>query len=157
MADIVGITGASTEIAAQYAQLADGDLNQAITLYYENGGADLSGQPSTTSAPQLPPRPQPQTGYEDPSGVVHIDSDDDDAPQTHARSNTFDADAEMARRLQEEMYGGPGQEESIRAPDARQAQTLVGPGVDDDYPNIPAAIQEQYQAIQNRRAPTGMY
>ena len=170
IAEITTITNCDPRIAAQYLQLADGDPNQAITLFFENGGADLSGQSTTaTTTTQQPTRPQ-AAGYEDPNGVVHLDSDDEDErPAAQGRGhpqaggNTFDSDLEMARRLQEEMYGGPGgpggpgggtEDDEIRAPIARQAQTLIGPDADMDFPtmeDIPSAVQQQMRAIQQRR------
>ena len=170
IAEITTITNCDPRIAAQYLQLADGDPNQAITLFFENGGADLSGQSATaTATAQQSTLPQP-AGYEDPNGVVHLDSDDEDERraaqgrgQPPAGGNTFDSDLEMARRLQEEMYGGPGgpggpgggtEEDDIRAPIARQAQTLIGPDAEMDFPtmeDLPSAVRQQMRAIQQRR------
>ena len=166
IAEITTITNCDPHIAAQYLQLADGDPNQAITLYFENGGADLSGQTATAATTSTQPaRPQP-SGYEDPNGIVHIDSDDEGErgvdqgrSQIGGGGHTFDSDLEMARRLQEEMYGGPGgsrenEEDEIRAPIARQAETLVGPGAEMTFPpidDLPSAVQQQMRALQQRR------
>lgn len=122
------ITGSTPELATQYLQLTEFNIEQAMQLYFENDGAPLTREPvPTTSTSNIPSR----SGYEDASGVVHIDSDDDDA-QTANRGGAFEDDAAMARRLQEEMYGGQTAPEpdEVRAPMARTTETLVGPEAD---------------------------
>ncbi|KAK3362362.1 hypothetical protein B0T25DRAFT_4649 [Lasiosphaeria hispida] len=94
-------------------------------------------------------RPQ-RAGREDAQGVIHLeDSDDDDVQMTEdesfgqfddgddadeavavARTAQEEEDAAMAKRLQEELYGGgPAivDEEGVRAPMARTTETLVAP------------------------------
>jgi UBX domain-containing protein 7 len=180
VAQIVNITSASPERAAQYLQLADGDLDAAVMLYFENNGADPSGGPSSSySAPPPPPASSRPGATGDAQNPIDIDdgtiSDDNDPeitgfrkagasegqPQPQSIGATFDSDAEYARRLQEEMYGGAGGqgptgEEEVRAPIARQSETLLGPGADVGPLNdrdIPAHVMEQMQRMQNRRAP----
>ncbi|KAL4908127.1 hypothetical protein BDW74DRAFT_146897 [Aspergillus multicolor] len=125
------ITGSKPELAAQYLQLTDFNIEQAMQLYFENDGAELTRDPvPSTLATDTASRPM---GYEDASGVVHIDSDEDEAqstPRNPANTSTFEDDAAMARRLQEEMYGGQGPADEVRAPMARTTETLVGPGED---------------------------
>ncbi|KAL6250342.1 UBX domain protein Ubx2 [Rhinocladiella similis] len=166
IASVVTVTGSTPEIAAQYVQLADGDPNQAVQLFFENGGADLGvafqpPQPSTSSRP---------TG--DAQNPINLDadehiSDDNDPEITGFRkssrdaapsrfTNDFEDDEAMARRLQEEMYGGNGVEHNVRAPIARQAETLVGPGADPfptAGPEYDAALDERLRAFQRRRNP----
>lgn len=155
MAQFAEITGATPELATQYLQLADFDIEQSMQLFFENGGAPL------TEEPTQPPR---RTRFEDEAGVVHIDSDTDDenpsAPRqssTHAAGgSTFEDDAAMARRLQEEMYGGGAgaggigaNDEDVRAPMARTTETLVGPGLDyDDEEDMHTNILSQLRARQ---------
>lgn len=172
IATLVAVTGTTPELAAQYAQLADGDANQAVTLFFENNGADLAA--STSS--QLPP-----TSTSNQPGHAHdpINLDDDDEnitddndpeitgfhrnsgrrqpPAPAAAAAPFEDDEAMARRLQEEMYGGGGVDEPLRAPIARQSETLVGAGADlplsgSDYD---AAVQERLRAF-NSRTSRGM-
>lgn len=131
VAQFTEITGSTPELATQYLSLADFQIEQAMQLYFENGGAPLTEEPARPSRP---------TNFEDESGVVHIDSDDDDVQPAQARptqpagGGTFEDDAAMARRLQEEMYGerGAGVEDEVRAPMARTTETLVGPEADFD-------------------------
>lgn len=83
-----GITGATPQRAEQYLRLTDGNLEQAVQLYFDSDGVDLEGQDppteSTDSQPtrvptESPTRAQPagSTGYADEGGVVHLDSDED--------------------------------------------------------------------------------
>lgn len=163
IAQFTSITSASPSQAAQYLSLADGHLEQAIQLFFEN--PDLA---SNTTAPTQPvSQPQQsrgsrrqQSGYtEDDDGVIHLDSDDgepmvddeDDDDVEMIGSNTIrqtvdeDADAEMARRLQNEMYqSNSGMEaDTVRAPIERVRQTLVGGEYDYDDADVSAMIQER--------------
>lgn len=128
VAQFIDITDSSPGLATQYLQLTDFNIEQAMQLYFENGGAPLTEEPAN------PPR---QSAYEDESGVVHIDSDEDENTRPAHRpaaGGTFDDDAAMARRLQEEMYGGAENNDGdgVRAPMARTTETLVGPEPDFD-------------------------
>jgi UBX domain-containing protein 7 len=146
VAVMVAVTNCAPELAKTYLSLCDGDAQAAIALFFDQGGADLGA----TSAPPAPSRPTPGNA-DDP---ITID-DDDDIPQDREASHTigFDADAEMARRMQEEMYGGAGGEDEVRAPIARQAETLLGPGADYDMggPPISDAVQQRMMELQSRR------
>lgn len=170
IATVATVTGATPELAAQYVQLADGDANQAVQLFFENGGADLAG----SSAPQpVPPTTSRQSG--DAQNPIDLDdeeniTDDNDPEVTGFRKSTqrnapsqptttsdFQDDEAMARRLQEEMYGEGGVDEPIRAPIARQAETLVGAGAG----SLPlsgaaydAAVEARMQAFERRRHPS---
>ncbi|KAJ6145558.1 hypothetical protein N7470_009453 [Penicillium chermesinum] len=129
VAQFTEITGATPELATQYLQLADFQIEQAMQLYFENEGAPLTAEPA---------QPTRRPAFEDESGVVHIDSDSDtdtpaERPTQQPGNAFFDDDAAMARRLQEEMYGGiiPGNDDDgVRAPMARTTETLVGPEAD---------------------------
>lgn len=140
VAQFVEITGASPEIAAQYLQLADSNIESAMQLYFENGGNPI--QPTAdSSAPQSSTRPGQSTGYQDEDGVIHLDSEDENnggvpvgqEGAAQAAGNTFDADLEMARRLQEEFYTGGDPTDNVRAPIERRTETLVGPGLDNGF------------------------
>ena len=93
---------------------------------------------------------------------------DDDSPEiTHSRrvgpqhpqhqSSLYEDDAAMAQRLQEEMYGSAGDangEETVRAPLARQSETLVGPGADMggfSATEMPGEVERRMQEMQRRR------
>ena len=71
IAQFTEITGSNPELATQYLQLADFNIEQAMQLYFENGGAPLTEEPRQNSH---------TSNYEDESGIVHIDSDSDDDP-----------------------------------------------------------------------------
>ncbi|KAJ5825976.1 hypothetical protein N7474_003114 [Penicillium riverlandense] len=163
VAQFTEITGSSPELATQYLQLADLNIEQAMQLYFENGGAPLTDEPTTR-----PPAPQPvprRSGFEDESGVVHVDSDSEDELAAATRTQpsaipdagtTFDDDAAMARRLQEEMYGTAPDgeaEDGVRAPMARTTETLVGPGLDFDEDDMHANILSQLRTRQRGGRP----
>src|ERR1700712_540000 len=144
VAQFTGITAATPSQAEQYLRLTEGNLEQAIQLFFEDPNLASFQAPSAAATTQTQPtsssRPKRKAYTEDADGVVHVDSDDDDdfemsdAPDGGgALRPDLDADEEMARRLQEEMYaGGRADPESVRAPMARTTETLVGgPGFDD--------------------------
>ncbi|KAJ5558751.1 hypothetical protein N7535_009369 [Penicillium sp. DV-2018c] len=126
VAQFTEITSSTPQLAIQYLQVTNFQIPEAVQLYFDNGGAPLTNEPT---------QPSRGSGIPDGQEVVNIDSDsDDDIPQRSARP-TFDDDEAMARRLQEEMYGGPGgvpDQDEVRAPMARTTETLVGPGADFD-------------------------
>lgn len=148
-------TSSTPEVARHFLQITDGDVQQAIQLFFDS--PELANAASTSSAPAPVPassRPRQPVGREDSKGVVHLDSDDDDdamemdddapvtssaAPPAASNDNqgTYEDDEAMARRLQEEMYtggadmgpkGGDYDADGVRAPIARTTETLLGPG-----------------------------
>lgn len=181
---VMSVTNTTPDLAQQYLTLADGDPEQAITLFFENGGADLAG--NLTQPPQAPeqasqPRSRPsRAGHEDDEGRIVIDDDDDGdddddenveraptsrdrdtnpsaRPASFQNSNAFEDDAAMAARLQQEMYSSGDasetyDEDGVRAPIARQAQTLVGPGASDDVGMGRDAITRQIDMLRTRAA-----
>jgi UBX domain-containing protein 7 len=159
IATVVAVCSTTPEIAAQYAQLADGDPAQAVTLFYENGGADLAA----ASTPPPPAPAQPRSNHDNP---IDLDTEDDiqndDGAEvagyprsTKRTAGDFEDDEAMARRLQNEMYGEGGTEEDIRAPIARQSEVLVGPGADMmqgmGASAYPPSIEDRMAALARRR------
>lgn len=162
IATVVSVCGTTPDLAARYVQLADGDANQAVQLFFESGGADLFG---SSSSQNPPPRTTPhQTG--DAGAPIDVDaedniSDDNDPEVTGFRRTTqpppadYEDDEAIARRLQNEMYGeGDSMNEEIRAPIARQAETLVG-GYGSNLPMADAqyssAVEDRMRTIERRR------
>lgn len=158
VAQFTEITSSSPELATQYLQLTDFNIEQAMQLYFENGGAPLTDDPApSTSGPQ-------RSGFEDESGVVHVDSDDDvtvdesrSGPRGQpAQESNFEDDETMARRLQEELYGSAGgagggdDSDGVRAPMARTTETLVGPEDDFGDGDMQSTILSQLRARQQR-------
>jgi UBX domain-containing protein 7 len=164
VAQFTEITGSTSELAVQYLELTDYNLEQAMQLYFENGGAEIVEQPSRPQPEMSRSQPSSQPNvYEDATGVVHLDSDDeleeiegdvvDEIPSSPpARSPTgphVEDDAAMARRLQEELYAGTESVDGVRAPIARTTETLgPGDGFDDD--EIQSAVLNQMRARQSR-------
>ncbi len=188
-----GITGASPEVARGFLEMAGGDVERAITLFFENPdlasgvGAGMSGSSSTPAPAPAPGGRRGNAGREDSSGVIHIPSDDEDhdmdyedvesdddndgghAAAMQAANTAQEAeDAAMAKRLQEEMYQGPGggggsggggsgggtDGEDVRAPIARTTETLVAPDPTwGPSEGVDSAILEQ---LRRRRQPPRM-
>lgn len=159
IAQMVSLTNTTPECAQQYLQVADGDLQQAISLFFENGGADLGGS-STNTATQSG---RQVAGAGDSQNPIPLDDDenisDDNDPaitgyhKPTAQPSAVEDDETMARRLQEEMYGAANEENTVRAPIARQAEVLVGPGSSDYYGGRPLdqSIEERLMQMNNRR------
>jgi len=156
IAQMVAFTDTTPDRAAQYLQVTDGDVEQAVSLFFESGGVDLGG-PTTTAT-----QPSALAGSGDASNPINLDDDnlDNHGPvATTSRSvapAAVDDDEAMARRLQEEMYGAGGEEHTVRAPLARQTETLVGPGASEYYggSSLDEAIEERMQSFQSRRGKT---
>ncbi|RMD43873.1 hypothetical protein DV735_g1226, partial [Chaetothyriales sp. CBS 134920] len=176
ISQVAAVTGSTPELASQYLQLADGDPNQAVQLFFENGGADLVGATSAATATAAAAH-QSAASRPGPSGsgashnpinvddVGHISDDNDPEITGFRRVNngpSVEDDEAMARRLQEEMYGGLHEQE-VRAPIARQSETLLGPGADVGLlsgPEVDAAVQARMLEMQQRRsraAPRGIF
>jgi hypothetical protein len=132
--NFVSITSCDPDKAAQYLRLTDNNLEQAATA---------SSAPAAASSSA--------------SNAINVDSDEemsDFNPGAHTdtppvRSN-LESDEELARRLQEEDYGGGGAaqaQDEVRAPIQRTQETLVGPGANwgpaDEDDDIDAMVQEQ--------------
>ncbi|KAL8691293.1 MAG: hypothetical protein Q9218_003453 [Villophora microphyllina] len=86
LAQFASITGTKPETARQYLGFTDGDVQQAIELFFANDGADLdipaaSNAPSSSHPPPVPdPSTRPQASHrhrQDSDGIVHVDSDSD--------------------------------------------------------------------------------
>ncbi|KAL8803223.1 MAG: hypothetical protein Q9182_003324 [Xanthomendoza sp. 2 TL-2023] len=86
LAQFTSITGTRPETARQYLGFTDGDVQQAIELFFANDGADLaiptaSNPPASSRPPPLPaPSTRPQSSQrarQDSHGIVRIDSDSD--------------------------------------------------------------------------------
>ena len=138
VAQFTEVTGSTPELATQYLQLTDFNIEQATMLYFENGGAPL------TEDPAPPYSASHDTSRDTSSRAVRIDSDDDvvvDERRSTPRNGPHPAptsgldvndDEAMARRLQEELYSGGGGSDDVRAPMARTTETLVGPEAEFD-------------------------
>lgn len=136
ISSFAGITGSSPEVATGFLQIAGGDLERAVALFFENPelvsgmGAMASDRADRPTAAAAPGTARRGAAREDSSGVIHIPSDDDDDDDemdyNYADSGAEDADdgqeaailaanyaqeeedAAMAKRLQEELYGQGG-------------------------------------------------
>jgi len=169
LAQFTSITGATPERASQYLRVTEGNLEQAVQLYFESDGVDMEGSAVSSARPAMQPAQLLSQGNH---AIIDVDSDNDERPGLVNRragnspplvpsrtgiSDEVEDDEAMARRLQQEAYGGIGNDpsldpEDVRAPMARQSQTLLGPDSDwrDDPEQMRAAIAEQ---LRTRRGP----
>lgn len=152
LAQLISFTGATPERAAQYLQLADNNLEAAASLYFESGGVDMGA-----SVP-VPTTHASTTARSEANAPITIDSDDEEGgvPVASRGTSGMEDDEAMARRLQEEMYGGAGgagDVEEVRAPMARTTEMLATPDMDwrNDPDEMQAAVAEQLLARQRRQ------
>ncbi|KAL7268631.1 UBX domain protein Ubx2 [Rhizina undulata] len=154
VAQFTAITDAPARKAEAYIRISDGDIQDAIQLYFETGGADLDVDPSVAIPSE--PAPQRSSSGESNNPIMVEDDDEDDDIREAIRASAGDAprsgssgpaatdyedDEAMARRLQEELYGEgpPSGSNGVRAPIARTRETLVGPGEEyGDWPSVPS-------------------
>lgn len=165
ISSFVDITGASAPVARGFLEMTNGDIQQAIQLFFENPDLQYSISSATRPEAEAEATSSRQRGgvREDDQGVIHIDSDDDDSDsggvQGVVRNAQEEEDAAMAKRLQEDMYSGdPGGVEGVRSPIRGTTETLVAPnsawggGFGDD--DVHSEVMEQ---IQRRRDQRGRY
>lgn len=148
LAQFASITGTKPEKAQQYLSFTDGDVQQAIELFFANEGADLeipatSNPPTSFSAPPLPEsstRPRAgQQARQYSHGIVHINSDSDsDSPEyTTARPSA-------APRRQDILSSSTSS--AHRIPPSSTPSTYQAPasGVEDDEAFARQLQQEMY-------------
>ncbi|KAK4540241.1 hypothetical protein LTR36_009646 [Oleoguttula mirabilis] len=162
IATFSAFTSATPAQAQQYLSLTDGNVEQAVELFFSN--PDLG---ATAAAPS---RPVQQTSNRaDPITIDDDEGDDydDEVEMTGSRpaappgGASVEDDEAMARRLQEEMYGAGGggggggdidPETGVRAPMARTTETLVGP--DSDWRGHPGQMNAAlFDQLQQRQMP----
>jgi UBX domain-containing protein 7 len=168
----MAFTGSTADVARRYLGLTDNNTEQAIQLFFDS--PDLA---SSTEPPPIPTSTRPavratNVGQEDASGVVHLDSDNeegmdiDDPDENEAASQAealsraadYEDDEAIARRMQEELYAGGDASggydaDGVRAPIGRRTETLVG-GPDGDWPpdDMHAAVLQQMRNRQQARS-----
>ncbi|KAF1823971.1 uncharacterized protein K489DRAFT_378347 [Dissoconium aciculare CBS 342.82] len=169
-------TSGTPEQAQRYLQLTDGNVEQAVELFFSSPDLGNTTAPTTTTTtntqaaqrePTQSSRPV-RGGRDAPINIDDEDEDmddfnedggDDDLEELGSRpiptrsGPSVEDDEAMARRLQEEMYGGGGGGahggDDVRAPMARTTETLIGPGSGDwrdDPDQMNAAIAQQLMA-----------
>lgn len=154
-------TSGTPDQAQRYLALTDGNVEQAVELFYSNPDLGAAAAPSAPAPAQPAPRDAPITIDDDDD---EIEGSDDDIQEIGSRpaptagvSHSVESDEAMARRLQEEMYGAGGSNggrgagtgldaDGYRAPIDRRTETLVGPDSSDwrsDPGEMNAAIAHQ--------------
>jgi len=149
VAQFTSITGTSTERASQYLRLTDGNLEQAMQLFFDSDGIDLEGSappaasaPVATSQPPAAPPLQPHQGsrvggFTDDNGVVHIDSDeeisDDNDPEVTGYNVRAGAASSRSRS-------------ALHTPAAATPPTGTAAGGVDDDEALARRLQEEFYA-----------
>lgn len=192
VAQFMAITDQDANVAAGCLGMTDGDVMAAVNMFFENPDiansfanslqqTPAAAGPAASSSIGAPgggadaalARPQGSSraiGRQDSSGVIHIDSDDEDfeipdevddgAEQNPAELHRIaqeSDDAAMAQRLQEEMYGeGAMASDGVRAPIQRTTETLVAPsGYGGDQDDEFHAYEQMRQRITRPNCKTG--
>lgn len=148
LAQFASITGTKPETARQYLGFTDGDVQQAIELFFANDGADLDvpapSNPATASHPPPVPDPstRPQAAHprrQDSDGIVHIDSDDSDLDYSeHPTTRT------SGSRTRQSVPAGRT-DSSLHTPSSSTPPTYAGiGGLDDDEAFARQLQQEMY-------------
>ncbi|ORZ14100.1 hypothetical protein BCR42DRAFT_418046 [Absidia repens] len=119
IANFCAITSATPQVARDYLQVSDNNLEMAITLYLENGGNTLTSsmQDTTTTTTTSAPAANLST---------------DNITENNSPGNEVMSDEALARQLQdqEESRRRPAQQQSneVRAPIAPRTEILTGAG-----------------------------
>ncbi|KAJ8662049.1 hypothetical protein O0I10_002381 [Lichtheimia ornata] len=115
--DFCSVTNASPEVAQQYLQVADGNVETAVTLFLESGG-QTSTQPSTTTIDSSLSRSAAAagggSGNDSPSEGVGV------------------SDEELARQLERQER----EQSNVRAPIAPKHDILTGGGTMFDHGSL---------------------
>lgn len=116
VAQFTSITGTSTERASQYLRLTDGNLEQAMQLFFDSDGIDMEGSaPPSSSAPvassQPPTAPSQQHhqssragGHTDDGGIIHINSDDEISDDNDPEITGYNARAGATSRSRSALH-----------------------------------------------------
>lgn len=182
MESFTAITGTSQQVARHFLRMTDGDVQQGIQLFFDSPdlGTGISQDPQMVDTlPSHVSYSGVNIGRTDAEGVVHLGSDDDtadaamDIDENEAVANNtmrsaapprdYEDDEAMARRMQEELYGGSDgaapNSNDVRAPIARTTETLVG-GPDEGWwgqDDMQAAVLQQMRARPQPRAGMNLF
>lgn len=121
VANFCAVTNATPQVAVRMLQIADNNLESAIALYLdEQFDLNLPGEQQGGESINTAPSSAPSLGTNTRTDSPMLGLDDD-------------GDAEMAQRLQEDLYRetNASQNDDVRAPIAPQRDVLVGPDASD--------------------------
>lgn len=136
-AQFMSITGASPSTASQYLEFAEANLEGAIELFYANDGASLEHSNTASQAPPVPPPSTRPVGQER-GGVVHLDSDDEDLPDSE-REAEVEVTGSRRRGL-----GSARTEANLHTPPVATSTPGAGVGAMDDDEAMARRLQEEF-------------
>lgn len=154
-----GITGSSNHIAAQYLGFAEGNIEQAMELYYANDGADLQASSTIPHQAQGPsPVPPPSTrpaghgqGYENAEGIIHLDSDQDDQDYDDDDDDEVEITGQSRRQLP--ATGRPSS--ASRTPMSTTPSASRPGAILDDDEAMARRLQEEFYGVAGRGGSSG--
>jgi len=158
-----GITGSSDHIAAQYLGFAEGNIEQAMELYYANDGADLQASSTSPHQSQAPsPAPPPSArpaghmqGYEDDEGIVHLDSDHEDHDHDYEDDDDDNDEIEITGQSRRQLPAAGRPSSPSRTPMSTTPPVgRPGANVDDDEA-MARRLQEEFYGVAGRGGGSG--
>ena len=87
---IMGITGCDSTQANQYLEMSGGNVDVAVSLFFEMGSAPASATATTSNNAQVPPSGPPASADYFSSHQFHYDDDDGDEGDYHYDDNDSD-------------------------------------------------------------------
>ncbi|GMM29228.1 Ubx5 protein [Martiniozyma asiatica (nom. inval.)] len=102
-------------VAQNFLEMAGGNLEMAVSLFFEHGGSSIASNLPTTDNRAA------ETDSRNPTATGTANSDVDN----NFIDDDLETDEQMAQRLQNEMYSSSNQQEQIRAPIQPTYETLV--------------------------------
>lgn len=145
VAQFTSITGATTERASQYLRLTDGNLEQAMQLFFDSDGMDLEGSAASAAGPPIQtsqPPSAPATQNVRPAGhtgeprVIRIDSDEEISD---------DNDPEVTGYRSGRRQASSRERSALHTPAAVTPPTAAPAEVDEDEA-LARRLQEEYYA-----------
>lgn len=141
VANFAAMTGASGDEARQYLEMVGGDMQQAVNLFFEGGGALSASPPASAPVPSQPS--QADHGGLGAGGIV----DDDVAAEVRAAAAAagIDMGPMGADALMEDA-------EEVRAPIASYQDQIINSAGDGEQRRMQEAIQADSAAMSKRMA-----
>ena len=123
VAQFTAITGTSTDTAAQYLGLTDGDIQTAVELFFAAGGDENVPPSQPSHTPSIPPPQHQSAGYrQDQGGLIHLDSDEEEVQ----------SDGDAGLRYQDLRRSAPRSDSAARAPTTLIQRAGQAGDMDDD-------------------------
>ncbi|KAG8525398.1 uncharacterized protein KY384_009042 [Bacidia gigantensis] len=141
-AQFMSITGSSAPSAGHYLQLAEGNVEAAIELFYANDGAPLEehaqNQPPPVPPPSTRPNPRTQPPSQTQEAVIDIDSDEDYRPPLD------DDEVQVTGSSRRRGLGSTRTESALHTPPVATPPLGIGGQAIDDDEAMARRLQEEF-------------